>query len=75
MLPLKQSLTLSRPSTYWKVNTNRQTRHEAREQRRYGNWDILGIPTSLLWLDAAFAVAALEIDELAESEVIFDLWP
>lgn len=63
--------------SYSKVNTNRQTRHEARERRRRGDWDdFLAIPLSLLWLDEAYAEAALfEAEEAIEPAPIIGLWP
>ena len=37
-------------------NVNRQTRHNARADRRRGNWNILGVDTALLWaVDACLA--------------------
>jgi len=63
--------------SYSKVNTNRQTRHEARERKRRGEWDdFLAIPLSLLWLDEAYAEAALfDAEEGIEPAPIIGLWP
>ena len=70
------NLSSSVVNSYSKVNADRQTRQEARERRRRGDWDILEIPTAFLWLDVGEAAAfdpyrALECDEAA---VIADLW-
>jgi hypothetical protein len=60
---------------YAKVNTDRKGKQDARERRRYGDWDILEIPTALLWLDAACAVTALEGDPECPMLPLLDLWP
>jgi hypothetical protein len=31
----------------------RQSRFDARSQRRYGDWSVLGVPAVLLWLEDA----------------------
>lgn len=71
------NLSSSVVNSYTKVNADRQTRQQARERRRRGDWDILEIPTALLWLDVCETAAfdpyqALECEEAAE---IVDLWP
>ena len=60
---------------YAKVNTDRQTRQDARERRRRGDWDILEIPTALLWLDEVCAAAALQGDVGCPVWPLVDLWP
>lgn len=57
------------------VNFNRQGRHEARGRRRDGNWDILGVPTALLWFDEVCATAALEGNSECPEPPVVDLWP
>lgn len=70
------NISRSGVGSYSKVNTNRQTRHEARERRRRGDWDILEIPLPLLWLDEAYAEAALfDAEEGIEPAPIIGLWP
>lgn len=67
----------SRAASYARVNTDRQTRFDARARRRGGDWDILEIPTALLWLDDVCAAAALNPDEALECDAaaMTDLWP
>ena len=71
------NISRSGAGSYSKVNTNRQTRHEARGRRRWGDWDdFLAIPLPLLWLDEAYAEAALfEAEEAIEAAPIIGLWP
>ena len=76
-ISMPRNLSASRVNSYSKVNTNRQTRHEARERRRRGDWDILEIPISLLWLDEVCAAAAFDVEagvECADAAII-GLWP
>lgn len=71
------NLSSSVINSYTKVNVDRQTRQQARERRRRGDWDILEIPTALLWLDVCEA-AAFDPYQALECEVaaaITDLWP
>lgn len=62
---------------YSTVNTDRQSRHQARERRRQGDWDILEIPMALLWLDEACAATALDPDQAVECQAsaALGLWP
>lgn len=63
-------------NSYSQIYTGRQSRHQAREWRRGGNWDILAIPAALLWLDEACAASAGDAAEDAECAAgISDLWP
>ena len=62
-------------SKYSKVNTDRQTRQDARERRRRGDWDILEIPTALLWLDEVCVAASVEGDLGCPVLPFVDLWP
>jgi hypothetical protein len=54
-------------------NLSRRTRYDARVERRYGKWDILEIPTILLWTDDPYVVEEDDDVVYAEEEVI-DLW-
>jgi hypothetical protein len=71
------NISRSGAGSYAKVNTNRQTRYEARGRRRWGDWDdFLAIPLPLLWLDEAYAEAALfDVEEAIEAAPIIGLWP
>ena len=70
------NVSASLVNSYSKVNTDRQSRYQARERRREGNWDILAIPTALLWLDDVCAVSMLEADQTLEcAGLMADLWP
>ena len=72
-----KNLSSSVVNSYAKVHADRQTRQQARERRRRGDWDILEIPTALLWLDVCETATfdpyqSLECEAAAE---IADLWP
>lgn len=71
------NLSSSVINSYSKINTDRQSRHEARERRRNGDWDILGIPTALLWLEDVCAAAVVDPYQALECEAtaVTDLWP
>jgi hypothetical protein len=70
------NLSSSVVNSYSKVNADRQTRQQARERRRRGDWDILEIPTALLWLDVCEAVAFDPYQALeCEAAAVTDLWP
>jgi hypothetical protein len=54
---------------------NRQSRFDARAERRWGNWDgFLAFPTPLLWLEAEPVVCFGE-ECLLEEPAIIELWP
>jgi len=57
-------------------HANRSTRFEARSERRWGNWDVLAVPTALLWSADAYeaALEAEAIDDVMDQEPD-DLWP
>jgi hypothetical protein len=56
------------------VNTDRQSRFEARAGRRWGNWDsFLEFPTSLLWLETEPALCFGD-ECVFEAPVIIELW-
>jgi len=58
-----------------RVNTNRQTRFDARAARRWGDWTpFLEFPTPLLWLDDDFGLCLYDECEFVWPEVI-ELWP
>jgi hypothetical protein len=63
-------------NSYSQVYTGRQGRHQAREWRRRGNWNILAIPPAVLWLEDACAASVLDADEAVEcAAAMTDLWP
>ena len=67
----------ARAGKYAGIYSNgRQGRQQARQWRRGGDWEILGFPTALLWLDDVCAAAAVDADDAAEcAAVVTDLWP
>jgi hypothetical protein len=57
------------------VNTDRQSRFEARAERRWGNWGgFLEFPTPLLWLEAG-PVVYFGDEYVFEAPAIIELWP
>jgi hypothetical protein len=76
-LSTPRNLPASLVNSYAKVNTNRHTRHQARERRRGGDWDdFLAIPLPLLWLDEVYAeVALFDAEEAIGPAPIIGLWP
>jgi len=55
-------------------NVKRQTRFNARADRRRGNWDILGIDTALLWaVDAC--LADTDDNPMCAEPLADDIWP
>lgn len=57
------------------VNTDRQSRFDARAERRWGNWGgFLEFPTPLLWLETEPAVC-LSDECVFGAPVIIELWP
>ena len=57
------------------VNTDRQSRFDARAERRWGYWDdFLEFPRSLLWLEVEPALC-LSDECLLEEPAIIELWP
>ncbi len=72
---IRPSVSAALTNTYSGLYTGRPGRQQARQWRRGGNWDILGFPTALLWLDECAASAA-DADEAAEcASTVTDLWP
>ena len=59
--------------SYVGAHNDRQSRFEARTARRYGDWGILAIPTSILWFDEV--CAEMFDDNGCFVPVIIDLWP
>jgi hypothetical protein len=55
-------------------NVNRQTRQNARAERRRGNWDILGIDTALLWAVDAY-LADTDDNPMCAEPLADDIWP
>lgn len=53
---------------------NRQSRFDARQTRRRGDWFILDVPTPVLWMENPWLPV---IDEAlaCDEAVIVDLWP
>jgi len=57
------------------VNVDRQSRFDARAERRWGYWDdFLAFPTALLWLEAE-PVVCLGDECVLEAPAIIELWP
>jgi hypothetical protein len=57
------------------ANINRQSRFDARAERRWGYWDnFLVFPTALLWLETE-PVVCLGDECLLEEPAIIELWP
>ena len=57
------------------VNTDRQSRFDARAERRWGNWGgFLEFPPYLLWLEAE-PVVCVGGECLLEEPAIIELWP
>ena len=57
------------------ANLTRQTRFEARADRRLGNWDILAFPTPWLWFyDGLLPLVADDDDDVVDVPAIIDLW-
>ena len=57
------------------VNTDRQSRFDARAARRWGDWSpFLEFPTPLLWVDNDFGLCLEDECEFVWPEVI-ELWP
>jgi hypothetical protein len=57
------------------VNVDRQSRFDARAERRWGNWGgFLAFPTPLLWLEAE-PVVCFGDEGLLEEPAIIELWP
>jgi hypothetical protein len=57
------------------VNTNRQSRFDARAERRWGNWGcFLEFPAPLLWLETE-PVVCLGDECVFAPTLIVDLWP
>jgi hypothetical protein len=57
------------------VNSDRQSRFDARTERRRGNWGgFLEFPTALLWLETE-PVVCFPGECLLEEPVIIELWP
>jgi hypothetical protein len=57
------------------VNIDRQSRFDARAERRWGNWGgFLEFPTPLLWLETE-PVLCLSDECLLEEPAIIELWP
>ncbi len=65
-------------SSQFGSHTNRLRRFAARSARRMGDWDMLAVPTALLWsVDAYEAELGAEaIDDLMDQDdYVADLWP
>ena len=57
------------------VNVDRQSRFDARAERRWGNWgDFLEFPPYLLWLETE-PVVCFGDECLLEKPAIIELWP
>ena len=62
-----------RSNQYRGVLANRQTRFDARSDRRYGDWSFLELPTAMLWLDSE--LLATEAADDQPPQVWDNLWP
>jgi hypothetical protein len=71
---LPPSARSPRGTAYAGINTTRQGKFEARSDRRWGDWSILGLAIPLLWFDAAYLAAADDVLGCPDPEII-DLWP
>jgi hypothetical protein len=57
------------------VNIDRQSRFDARAERRWGNWGgFLEFPTPLLWLETE-PVMCVGNECLLEEPALIELWP
>ena len=72
--PSTRSHSPGRPDNYVQSYTNRQTRFDARADRRFNDWFLFGIPAPLLWLEGA---CLPDVDCVIPYgvEVVIDLWP
>lgn len=55
------------------VNTTRQYKFQAREQRRWGDWSYWEIPAPVLWLEEPYVLSPFD-DILFVSPVLVDIW-
>jgi hypothetical protein len=60
-------------NSYVGVNTNRQDRFQARQERRWGDWGYLDVPTPVLWLNDAMVFSPFE-EAAVETAVFVDIW-
>lgn len=63
-----------RPDNYVKSYTSRQSRYDARADRRFNDWFLFGIATPLLWLEGTCS-ADIEVCAPYGEDVIVELWP
>lgn len=62
-----------RYSSFAGVNTTRQDKFQAREQRRWGDGAYWDIPAPVVWLEDPFLLSPLE-DVLFGAPVFVDIW-
>jgi hypothetical protein len=77
LMPSGRNFNSARVASYAGVNTDRQSRFDARAARRFGDWGILAVPTPFLWLEDIYAPVvpfAFGVDAWPVEEVI-ELWP
>jgi hypothetical protein len=69
-----RNLPSGHASDYVQSYTNRQSRYDARADRRFNDWFLFGIPSPLLWLEGG---CSLENDDglPCGNPVIVELWP
>jgi hypothetical protein len=60
-------------NAYSGINTTRQDRFQAREQRRWGDWTYWGIPAPVLWLEDPFVLSPFD-DILFITPAYVDIW-
>lgn len=59
---------------YAGVNTDRQSRFEARSARRWGDWGILEFPAPLLWLETEPGLC-WDDECIVTPPLVVELWP
>jgi hypothetical protein len=72
--PPTRNFSPGRADNYVQSYTSRQTRFDARADRRFNDWFLFGIPTPLLWLEGACQADVDCVIPLG-GEVVIDLWP
>jgi hypothetical protein len=55
------------------VNTSRQDKFLAREQRRWGDWTYWEIPAPVLWLETPYILSSFD-DTLFVAPAFVDIW-
>ncbi|WP_446745407.1 hypothetical protein [Silvibacterium acidisoli] len=66
-------ITASRYNSFSGMNTSRQDKFQAREQRRWGDWAYWEIPAPVLWLETPYVLSPFD-DTLFVAPVFVDIW-